>query len=296
MERTSSDSSSEDDLFDYDGDLLDSDDVKNARFRKRLKRRIRDRKNDRDIQGKAFHWYSWSKTSSARVESNADSKDHAPLRIFERKQLKKEESHADDENDVPLRKKSKSCLVFCAICMDALPDERMFRNQNCSHIFCNTCIGRHVAAKIDEKTSGVTCPYPSCKGVLEPLQCRSIIPVEVFDKWEKVICENLVPEAEKFYCPFKDCSAMIINDGTEVVTSSECPHCNRLFCAQCKVPWHAEMDCEGFQRLEESKGDKGDKMVMKLAKSKQWRRCPECSFYVEKTEGCSIIKCRFVSN
>ncbi|KAL9304231.1 hypothetical protein ACSQ67_021494 [Phaseolus vulgaris] len=209
--------------------------------------------------------------------SESDSED-APLRILKGKQIKTEESSN----------------VYCAICMDEQPDEKMFKNQHCSHIFCNDCIRRHVAAKIEENRSVVECPHPSCKQVLEPHQCRSIIPEELFDKWGNVLCQNLVPESEKFYCPFKDCSAMMICDCNEVVSSCECPHCNRIFCAQCKVSWHAEIGCEEFQKLEEAKVEKGDSLVMELAKSKSWRRCPKCSFYVERIEGCCRIVCRFV--
>ncbi|GJY31849.1 zinc finger, C6HC-type containing protein [Tanacetum coccineum] len=31
-----------------------------------------------------------------------------------------------------------------------------------------------------------------------------------------------------FYCLFKDCSALLVDDGRQRVTSSECPNCNRL--------------------------------------------------------------------
>jgi len=33
------------------------------------------------------------------------------------------------------------------------------------------------------------------------------------------------------YCPFKNCSVLLVNDGDDVVTSAECPSCHRLFCA-----------------------------------------------------------------
>nr|GEV97123.1 zinc finger, C6HC-type [Tanacetum cinerariifolium] len=78
---------------------------------------------------------------------------------------------------------------------------------------------------------------------------RSLVPKEVLDRWDNALCESLIKGSEKFYCPFKDCSALLVDDGGEAVTSSECPHCNRLFCARCKVSWHAGMDCEEYQSL-----------------------------------------------
>ncbi|CAK8560516.1 unnamed protein product [Lathyrus sativus] len=181
---------------------------------------------------------------------------------------------------------------YCSICMEAKPIKEMFKNQNCSHSFCEDCIGRYLAAKIQENISTVNCPEPNCKGTLEAYQCISIIPKDLFDKWENALCENSVLESQKFYCPFKDCSAMLVNDAKEVVTASECPHCHRLFCAQCRVSWHAGVDCREFHSLKNREQGKEDLLVMKLANKKNWKRCPKCNYYVEKVHGCTHIICR----
>ncbi|KAL1329440.1 E3 ubiquitin-protein ligase RNF144A-like [Arachis ipaensis] len=185
-------------------------------------------------------------------------------------------------------------VVLCAICMDSKPSKEIFINQNCNHSFCDECIAKYVAAKIQENISHVKCPEPKCREIMEPQNCMSIIPKEVFERWENALCENLVlATSKKFYCPFKDCSAMLVNDdGSEVVTCSECPNCHRLFCAQCKVPWHGGMECGEFMSLNENEREKEDLMVMNLAKDKRWRRCSKCRFYVEKNQGCSHISCR----
>ena len=82
-----------------------------------------------------------------------------------------------------------------------------------------------MAAKIQENISMVKCPHTKCKQVVEPQHCRLVITKEVFERWENAPCENLVLASQKFYCPFKDCSAMLVCDAEEVVTVSECPHC-----------------------------------------------------------------------
>ncbi|QHO22742.1 E3 ubiquitin-protein ligase [Arachis hypogaea] len=153
---------------------------------------------------------------------------------------------------------------------------------------------RFMTLEMDLAILVMKCPEPKCKGILEPQNCISIIPKEVFERWENALCENLVlATSKKFYCPFKDCSAMLVNDdGNEVVTCPECPHCHRLFCAQCKVAWHGGMKCGEFMSLNENEREKEDLMVMNLAKAKRWRRCSKCRIYVEKNEGCSHISCR----
>ncbi|XP_050379823.1 E3 ubiquitin-protein ligase RSL1 [Argentina anserina] len=183
---------------------------------------------------------------------------------------------------------------FCMICMDVKSNEEKFTNNGCKHSFCTDCIGRYVGTKIQENISMVKCPDMKCKGVLEPQSCRSLIHQQVFERWEDALCESLVLGSQNFYCPFiKDCSTMLLDDGGEVVTASEWPNCRRLFCAQCRVVWHAEIDCSQFQKL--SKDWREDVMLMELANQKHWRRirrCPRCKFYLEKTDGCLHITCR----
>ncbi|WJX42438.1 RBR-type E3 ubiquitin transferase [Trifolium repens] len=84
---------------------------------------------------------------------------------------------------------------YCGICMETKSIEEMFENRNCSHSFCEECVGKYLVAKIEENISMIKCPDPKC-------------------------------------------NAMLVNDEKEVVTVAECPHCHRLFCAECKVSWH----------------------------------------------------------
>eukprot|EP00262_Sarcandra_glabra_P001193 TRINITY_DN11212_c1_g1_i1.p1 TRINITY_DN11212_c1_g1~~TRINITY_DN11212_c1_g1_i1.p1 ORF type:complete len:355 (-),score=45.23 TRINITY_DN11212_c1_g1_i1:176-1240(-) len=181
---------------------------------------------------------------------------------------------------------------ICEICIEEKGEGEIFKSKACSHVFCSDCISKHVAAKIQENIITVQCPDLKCGRVLEPEFCRSIIPVTVFERWENALCESMVLGSQKFYCPFKDCSALLVNDGEEEVVQSECPSCRRLFCARCYVTWHSGIDCEEFQGLGGNERGRDDLMAIELAVSKKWKRCPTCKFYVEKAEGCLHITCR----
>lgn len=189
---------------------------------------------------------------------------------------------------------------FCMICMDEKPSSDIFRGTtNCVHSYCTDCTVRYVATKIKENAARIKCPDVECTHLIEPYTCRDLIPKDVFDRWEKILCESLISSWDKFYCPFKDCSAMMVNDegGNANVTQTECPSCHRLFCVKCKVTWHAGIECDEFQRFGNTKkksSDDEDALLIQMAKNKQWRRCPSCKFYVDKVEGCQHINCRFV--
>ncbi|KAA8534730.1 hypothetical protein F0562_029828 [Nyssa sinensis] len=182
---------------------------------------------------------------------------------------------------------------MCEICVEPKPYNESFSIMGCTHSYCSDCMIKYVASKLQDNITQIQCPVTNCMGLLEPEYCRLILPPEVFDRWGNALCEAVILASEKFYCPFKDCSALLIDDrGGEVITQSECPNCRRLFCVQCKVAWHSDIECADFQKLNKDERESEDIMLMQLAKNKKWIRCPKCRFYVEKSQGCSFMRCR----
>ncbi|KAK2651814.1 hypothetical protein Ddye_011670 [Dipteronia dyeriana] len=197
--------------------------------------------------------------------------------------------------NTPSCESSGSQTTFCEICVEIKQSDEMFTTESCNHCYCCECISKHVSTKVHDSAKVViTCPGVNCKSVLGIDACREVIPKEVVEVWEEALCEELIAESDRFYCPYKDCSALLLNDCEEevVVVEAECPVCHRLFCAQCCVPWHSGAECEEFRRLNEDERGREDLMVLELAKDNKWSRCPRCKFYVERTQGCPHIICR----
>jgi E3 ubiquitin-protein ligase RNF144 len=166
-----------------------------------------------------------------------------------------------------------------------------FYISGCYHAYCSDCVAKHIHYKLDHNIINIRCPAFGCRGSLELEFCRSILPTEDFKRWNKAVCEVLFNITEKFYCPFADCSAILINDRTEAVRNLECPSCNRMFCGQCKVRWHEGIECSEFKKLK--RDDKGkDVMLTNIAKDMHWRQCPKCRLYVAKSESSNIMRCR----
>ncbi|URE38062.1 IBR domain, partial [Musa troglodytarum] len=69
------------------------------------------------------------------------------------------------------------------------------------------------------------------EGVLDPDRCRHVVSKEVFDRWGLALCESALGQ-NAFYCPYKDCSALLTNDcsgvGCRVTIKASCPHCRTL--------------------------------------------------------------------
>ncbi|KAI3935953.1 hypothetical protein MKX01_021904 [Papaver californicum] len=163
-----------------------------------------------------------------------------------------------------------SKMSFCEIFMEAKPKSETRSSTNkCSHIYCSECITKHIPAKIHVNITQITCPEFNCNEMLELHLCKDIIP------------------GQKIYS-FKDCSVMLVNDDDGVIIrETQCPYCRRLFCAQCKVPWHSDLKCNDYVEMK-SEG-KEDMLLINLAGRKSRKRCPSCRFYIERRDGCPHI-------
>ncbi|XP_019459970.1 PREDICTED: uncharacterized protein LOC109359732 [Lupinus angustifolius] len=121
---------------------------------------------------------------------------------------------------------------ICPICTETKTINDAFRIHYCSHSYYIVCVVMYVESKLQENVVKIRCPQPVCEvGLLELQRCRGILPMEVFDRCGDALCEAMILENEKLYCPYKDCSALMVNDGGELVKLSECPNCRRLFYA-----------------------------------------------------------------
>ncbi|KAL6647383.1 hypothetical protein ACP70R_000979 [Stipagrostis hirtigluma subsp. patula] len=189
----------------------------------------------------------------------------------------------------------------CGICMEPMAPSAAHRGgRSCAHAFCGACLAGHVRAKVESggAGAGVRCPDASCAGALDPELCRGALPADVFERWCAALCESMFLGARRTYCPFPDCSEMMVADDDEdggaegCVTQSECQGCRRLFCARCGVPWHAGVTCDEFARLGEGERGREDLLLVEAAREGKWKRCPRCRFYVELSHGCLHITCR----
>ncbi|XP_054795882.1 E3 ubiquitin-protein ligase RSL1-like [Prosopis cineraria] len=189
----------------------------------------------------------------------------------------------------------ESLQVICEICTEIKRTTEMIKSQTCHHSFCSDCVTKHVATKIQDSITSVPCPGLDCKSVFEMEACRPWLPKDLLERWDQALCEALFLQLPTIYCPFKDCSVMLLVENEEdqqAAKETDCPVCHRLFCPRCNVPWHHGVDCEEYQKLNENERGSEDLLVRQLAKENQWRRCPKCKFYVEKTTGCLHITCR----
>ncbi|XVF27173.1 hypothetical protein REPUB_Repub14bG0083800 [Reevesia pubescens] len=222
------------------------------------------------------------------IKENMSSSTSRPMNIGASSSMSK------DKPRKSVKKAGESSLSYCEICVDRKERHQMFPISGCPHSFCSDCISMLVKTRLEENITIIMCPAENCRLILELEACRALLPKEVINLWEDLLCEELLcATGGRLYCPFKDCSALLLNDNQgEVIAETECPFCHRLFCAQCHVSWHPGISCDEYQKLNEDEKGREDIMMKNLVKENKWRRCPSCRIIVERTEGCLHMTCR----
>ena len=178
----------------------------------------------------------------------------------------------------------------CEICTEPMLAIRKFKNGSlCKHPFCLDCIAKYIEVTVEESTGCIECPGLNCKQPLDPLSCRRIISKPIFEKWCDHLCDSTVLGSESCYCPYRDCSVLVLNECMDNLKKIKCPNCKKNFCFLCKIPWHAGYRCNESRHLR----DRNDILVGELIEEKRWTRCYNCGHSVERVSGCRDIKCKY---
>ncbi|KAI3687788.1 hypothetical protein L1987_81491 [Smallanthus sonchifolius] len=152
-----------------------------------------------------------------------------------------------------LAKEAIAATEQCTICLEQICRDNMFSVNKCLHRYCHSCMNKHVKAKLLQGQLP-ECPHEKCKSKLEIKSCKKFLNKNLYDIMRSRIKEASIPPTERVYCPFSKCSFLMSKDELQHAASTssqesgkrKCPKCHRLFCVNCKVPWHDKYKCSDY--------------------------------------------------
>lgn len=194
----------------------------------------------------------------------------------------------------------------CFICFEDKFSSEMATVKKCQHKFCVACMQRHAEVQVQASQVPVRCPQAGCPEMLENEECRQFLTPEIFSILMKRLMEAKVPEGDRVYCPYANCSTLMRKSGfalpeqgtsaaaskSSVYQKVDCVECKQSFCLDCRVPWHKNWSCQQYQALPPHLRDAEESNLYTLAQSQKWQRCKKCRRLIELAEGCYHMTCR----
>ncbi|KAI4991492.1 hypothetical protein ZWY2020_039863 [Hordeum vulgare] len=173
----------------------------------------------------------------------------------------------------------------CAICLEDTDVSKIHAVEGCAHRFCFSCMKEHVKQLTVEGS----------KVFLSPRLLGIMV---------QRIREAQIPPAQKIYCPYPKCSALMsLSDVIQPMQEScskytvadsatlrKCVKCRGSFCISCRVPWHDRMTCHDYKMMHPH-AHSGDAKLENLAERRLWRKCVKCQHMIELAEGCYHMTC-----
>uniref|UniRef100_A0A8C8RNT8 E3 ubiquitin-protein ligase RNF144B n=1 Tax=Pelusios castaneus TaxID=367368 RepID=A0A8C8RNT8_9SAUR len=186
-------------------------------------------------------------------------------------------------------------LVTCKLCLCEHSPDKMTTLQECSCIFCTSCLKQYMQLAIREGCgSPITCPDMVClnHGTLQEAEIACLVPVDQFQLYQRLKFERDIHlDPCRTWCPAAGCQTMChaeLSDSGQSVPV-ECPACHLKFCLSCKEGWHPERSCQETQPIV-IPIEKGS--LTRTDTEAPIKQCPVCRIYIERNEGCAQMMCK----
>jgi hypothetical protein len=188
-----------------------------------------------------------------------------------------DQNHSADGDDI------------CPICYDTVSHPESL---GCGHTYCTACLRHYLTSAPDTKKFPLVCigneatcdipiSIPMIKKFLTEQRFNHLIEVAFLSYLDKH------PQELK-YCTTPDCSQIYQSNSTKAVL--QCPSCFSTICPSCHEEAHEGMTCN--ERKLHSNPAEQERLTNEWAALNGVKKCPTCSVWLEKTEGCNHMSCK----
>ena len=184
----------------------------------------------------------------------------------------------------------------CSICFEKLIDDSVkFTNlDNCGHLFHDTCLSDYVNQQLKDRKFPINCP--SCLKEMDYNDFAQFFEEEQLEVLDEMLFKQFLEQRMRdvSWCPTPDCPYVFVlqkEDEKDNKWDGEfsCPTCKNSYCMKCKTNYHEGQTCAEWRADNEERQHRSD--LAETFQRLQYKKCPFCGFWVEKTVGCNHMRC-----
>lgn len=180
--------------------------------------------------------------------------------------------------------------VECVICKEPFSIADYIPLSSCNCIYCLTCFNTYLKTCIEARRFPIKCA--ECQVEIDDSDITSRIDLNLHKNYLDFRLAAFIQLSPDEYscCPTADCKNVFSPNGQSYYS---CQICRKEYCLKCKVAYHTGFTCEAYIKdLIDKKTQVHDDQFLKFAKGMNYKQCPQCRFWVEKSAGCNHMTCR----
>jgi E3 ubiquitin-protein ligase RNF217 len=190
----------------------------------------------------------------------------------------------------------------CPICCHSISLNELKEMPCCSVKLCSSCLLTYTITNIANAKLKIECPACSQDINSSTILYNSELPVSIRERYQQILAQDLSEKQNTFiklcpHCNFitiLDENALVIREKKFRRSSQEwirCEQCDKEWCWSCYAPSHPNETCRHFKKNHSqldiwARTRRSDKNNQRNA-----QRCPKCSIYIEKIDGCDHMMC-----
>lgn len=119
----------------------------------------------------------------------------------------------------------------CYICFEEHTGLNCIELENCEHVYCKSCMQKHITVGILEYSSTTLCPMIDCRCKISENDIKLLCP-DLFPKYEENMLQiALASMDDVIFCPQTSCRHPFIRNQDD--NAPICPVCKYCFCIYC---------------------------------------------------------------
>ena len=174
---------------------------------------------------------------------------------------------------------------------------------NCCNIkLCSLCLLTHIITNIQYGQAKIQCP--SCSEEINPnsILYNNELSLTIRERYQQILARNLSENQQTCIklCPHCNFITILdendsrIRDRKSRRTRQEwihCQECEKDWCWSCYAPAHENQSCQQFKKNHTQLDLWAKARRLDNNNQRNAQRCPKCSIYIEKIDGCDHMLC-----
>jgi hypothetical protein len=188
---------------------------------------------------------------------------------------------------------SPSTTATCPVCYDQITSPFTL---GCGHTYCTSCLNHFLSNAAESRNFPLICvgEEATCTVAIAIATIQKFLPPSAFNHLLEVIFSSHVENAPQSlrYCRTPDCTQVYRCSQDNMPNAIQCPSCFGTTCSACHKDGHEGMTCADWKVRNSSEEQERLNRLWVAEQRGKVKKCPKCSIWIEKSEGCNHMTCK----